>query len=448
MATSLQNETPAAAYGQLLHVDGGVTSTPKVVYGGDGTATGLQISTTGITVGDVSEAEIQHLNGVSSAIQGQLDSKQATLISATNIKTINSNSLLGSGDIVISGGTVSPVACRIYRATNQSIPTGAGYTDVSFSNAAYEVNGEFWTSGATVTIPETGYYQIFAEGTFDGSGLLATATANMQVLLNGTTTILEDERTVAINGKPSLMGTAQRSFTAGDTLKMQVKHSEVGSLNLLAQGDHSPDIIVTKLTGAKGDTGAGASDGDKGDIVISGTGTVYTIDSNSLNAIKALTPAANKIVKYTSASAAALASFIDNGVVSDTSAPASTVFTGTLAPSGTINYDLSWQQIGTRVSVIASLYYSVAGSALTNITFDFPAGMPAPVERGGFSAASIPQYIGRGYAITTTVTTLSNGATFCGIRRNAADNAFEITSQFSSGSYRAFLIQFEYDTAG
>ena len=33
-----------------------------------------------------------------------LASKQATLVSATNIKTVNGTSLLGSGDLIISGG--------------------------------------------------------------------------------------------------------------------------------------------------------------------------------------------------------------------------------------------------------------------------------------------------------------------------------------------------------
>jgi hypothetical protein len=42
------------------------------------------------------------LDGVTSAIQTQINSKQATLVSGTNIKTINSTSLLGSGDITIS----------------------------------------------------------------------------------------------------------------------------------------------------------------------------------------------------------------------------------------------------------------------------------------------------------------------------------------------------------
>lgn len=37
-------------------------------------------------------------------LQSALDAKQATLVSATNIKTVNGNTLLGSGDLVVSGG--------------------------------------------------------------------------------------------------------------------------------------------------------------------------------------------------------------------------------------------------------------------------------------------------------------------------------------------------------
>lgn len=45
-------------------------------------------------------------------LQTALDSKQATLVSGTSLKTVNGNSLLGSGDIAISGGTQCiPIAC-------------------------------------------------------------------------------------------------------------------------------------------------------------------------------------------------------------------------------------------------------------------------------------------------------------------------------------------------
>ena len=40
------------------------------------------------------------------AVKTVTDGKQATLISGTNIKTINTNTLLGSGDLTITGITV------------------------------------------------------------------------------------------------------------------------------------------------------------------------------------------------------------------------------------------------------------------------------------------------------------------------------------------------------
>ena len=44
------------------------------------------------------------LEVVEKAIKTKIDTKQDTLVSGTNIKTVNGNSLLGSGDITISGG--------------------------------------------------------------------------------------------------------------------------------------------------------------------------------------------------------------------------------------------------------------------------------------------------------------------------------------------------------
>ncbi len=51
-------------------------------------------------------ATISHSHVISdtTGLQTALDAKQATLVSGTTIKTINSESLLGSGDIAISGG--------------------------------------------------------------------------------------------------------------------------------------------------------------------------------------------------------------------------------------------------------------------------------------------------------------------------------------------------------
>lgn len=40
-------------------------------------------------------------------LQTALDAKQATLVSGTNIKTVNGASVLGSGDLVIQGFTLA-----------------------------------------------------------------------------------------------------------------------------------------------------------------------------------------------------------------------------------------------------------------------------------------------------------------------------------------------------
>ena len=59
---------------------------------------------------------------VTPAMKAAWDGKQATLVSGTNIKTINGNSLLGSGDLTISGGGGSS--------------TFAGLTDVALTSLA------------------------------------------------------------------------------------------------------------------------------------------------------------------------------------------------------------------------------------------------------------------------------------------------------------------------
>lgn len=196
--------------------------------------------------------------------------KQSEILATDTIPVSNlgtgtpssSNYLRGDGNwaTVSSTGTNAPVATRISRNTNQSIPTGTGWTDLVLSTSNYQSNGTFWTSGATTTIPETGLYFVTTEATFEGAGLLTMATINLQLeaVISGVTTIIgDDEKQLAIGSKGSLFVFAQRYFTVGDVIKNQVKHSDSGSLTLLSQGTHSPDIIITKVNGAQGASGTG-----------------------------------------------------------------------------------------------------------------------------------------------------------------------------------------------
>ena len=73
-----------------------------------------------IAASTTTSTEIGYLSGTTSKIQTQLDGKQATLVSGTNIKTINSGSLLGSGDIEVLVNEATPASSL-----------GVGYTTVN-----------------------------------------------------------------------------------------------------------------------------------------------------------------------------------------------------------------------------------------------------------------------------------------------------------------------------
>lgn len=79
--------------------------------GGSGVTNQLVYWTGTSTIGSLATAtypsltELARIKGVTSPIQTQLGTKQATLVSGTNIKTVNSQSLLGSGNIVIASDT-------------------------------------------------------------------------------------------------------------------------------------------------------------------------------------------------------------------------------------------------------------------------------------------------------------------------------------------------------
>ena len=90
----------------LFAAAGTGTSVGLNVGAGKTLAIAGNISANGATLSPV---ELSYLDGVTSTIQTQINAKQATLVSGTNIKTVNGTSLLGSGDIgtigVAYGGT-------------------------------------------------------------------------------------------------------------------------------------------------------------------------------------------------------------------------------------------------------------------------------------------------------------------------------------------------------
>jgi hypothetical protein len=96
-----------------------------------------QLTAKGAAIASTDLIEISESNGaggyVTKSVTGGniIGSKQDTLVSGTNVKTINSNSILGSGDLVIAGGgggvhvLTEPVSGRIYnvRTTGTAVNT-------------------------------------------------------------------------------------------------------------------------------------------------------------------------------------------------------------------------------------------------------------------------------------------------------------------------------------
>lgn len=110
--------------------------------------------------GSASATELNYLVGTTSGVQTQLNGKQATLVSGTNIKTINSESLLGSGNIVVSGGDVSGKAdttwVHEFFFHKDSISTEEIYTAAEVDALRKIVVLQSYTANTTLALTDAG----------------------------------------------------------------------------------------------------------------------------------------------------------------------------------------------------------------------------------------------------------------------------------------------------
>lgn len=140
--TAIDNATDV-----LPIVDTSATTTKKI------TLTQVKTSLALNNVDNTSDAN----KPVSSAQQTALDAKQATLVSGTNIKTVNNTSLLGSGNISISSavawgdvtGTLSNQT-DLQTALNGKIDENSAITGATKTKVTYDAKG-LVTAGADAT---------------------------------------------------------------------------------------------------------------------------------------------------------------------------------------------------------------------------------------------------------------------------------------------------------
>jgi len=153
----------------------------KTLVAGSGTANQIPYWSDANNLSTLSTAtypsltELSYVKGVTSAIQTQIGGKQATLVSGTNIKTINSTTLLGSGDIAIP-----------------SI-NGTGFVKASGTTLSYD-NSTYTTTNTTQTIS--------GEKTFSAStGVFTTKLAGYN-----SSSLTSDINFIDFNGSTSTSG--------------------------------------------------------------------------------------------------------------------------------------------------------------------------------------------------------------------------------------------------
>lgn len=108
----------------------------------------LESNVTNSKIGQLSNLNTTNKDDLVSAVNEMVATKQNALISGTNIKTVNGNSLVGSGDLVV-GGSVSMTDTEVDAAVDAAFV----YTYTITNNAPALVSVQSSASvGETVTI--------------------------------------------------------------------------------------------------------------------------------------------------------------------------------------------------------------------------------------------------------------------------------------------------------
>jgi hypothetical protein len=177
----------------LFKADGTGTSVGLNVGSGKVLTIAGNVSANGATL---SPTELSYVDGVTSSIQTQLNGKQATLNSGTNIKTVGGVSLLGAGDVgtigVAYGGTGATTLTGYVKGNGTAALTASATipgSDISGNisgNAANVTGTVAVANGGTGAVSLTSGYLVKGNGTspfsasavFESGGSVGIGTAS------------------------------------------------------------------------------------------------------------------------------------------------------------------------------------------------------------------------------------------------------------------------------
>jgi len=247
-------------------VDTSATTTKKV------TPTQLKTSLALNNVDNTSDAN----KPVSSAQQTALDAKQATLVSGTNIKTVNNTSLLGSGNISITsavawGGVTGTLSNQtdLQNALDGKVDENSSITGATKTKITYDAKG-LVTAGADATTADIASStdkryltdaQLVVVGNTSGTntGDNATnsqysglATSKQDALVSGTniktinSTSLLGSGNVAV--EPTITATTSADYYRGDKTFATLNKAAVGLGNVDNTSDANKPVSTAQQT--------------------------------------------------------------------------------------------------------------------------------------------------------------------------------------------------------
>lgn len=181
MPTDLTGSKIKDSYGQILHVDGGVTSTAKTVYDGDGTATALKISTTDAQLNNSPILTDADASSFATAAQGALAD---TAVQPSAIANMLETSDIGTSvqaydaDLTNWAGKTAPSGTVVGTSDSQALSNKTFSDNPTFSGGT--ANGVAYLNGSKVLTTGSAL-------TFDGSklGIGNSSPLNPLVVSNG-----------------------------------------------------------------------------------------------------------------------------------------------------------------------------------------------------------------------------------------------------------------------
>jgi hypothetical protein len=177
---------------------------------------------------------------VSSATQTALDAKQATLVSGTNIKTINSTSILGSGNISVAPATaINATAVADGSVTNAEFQFIGGLT----SDAQTQINGKEATITATTSAD---YYR--GDKTFATLNKTAVGLGNVDNTSDANKPVSSATQTALNLKENTITATTSADYYRGDKTFATLNKSAVGLGNVDNTSDANKPVSTATQT--------------------------------------------------------------------------------------------------------------------------------------------------------------------------------------------------------